>query len=134
VINPGLCRDLNQRAMEQAIRALTLTLSAGDFGLVAFDAGDATLETLRGLPFTTWLRLERMLEGRQTVCVLAAGESMARSSAGLTVRLDPRPPDAAHFHGRLFEGLTIQARVVRARARVHEEGPLALATAASARG
>src|SRR3982750_1326537 len=26
VINPGMCRDLNQRAMEQAIRALTLVL------------------------------------------------------------------------------------------------------------
>ena len=33
VINPGLCRDLNQRALEQAIKALTLVLQAGNFGM-----------------------------------------------------------------------------------------------------
>ena len=30
VINQGLCRELNQRAIEQAIRAFTLVLQAGD--------------------------------------------------------------------------------------------------------
>src|SRR4029077_4143927 len=87
VSNPGLCRDLNQRAMEQAIRALTLVLQAGNIGLVVFDAGAAPSDALRRLPFTTWLRLQRMIEGRQTLCVLMANEPMARSSAGLTVRL-----------------------------------------------
>ena len=38
---PGLCRDLNQRALDQAIKALTLVLQAGNFGLVVFDAADA---------------------------------------------------------------------------------------------
>src|SRR5689334_14576816 len=37
VTNPGLCRDLNQRALEQALRAFTLVLQAGTFGVVAFD-------------------------------------------------------------------------------------------------
>jgi hypothetical protein len=87
VINPGMCRDLNQRAMEQAIKALTLVLQAGNFGVVAFDAGEAPTDALRRLPFTTWLRLQKMVEGRQTICVLAGGEPMARSSAGLTVKL-----------------------------------------------
>src|SRR5216684_9261205 len=59
---PGLCRDMNQRAMEQAVRALTLVLSAGNFGLVAFDVGEAPADALRRLPFTTWLRLQRMVE------------------------------------------------------------------------
>src|SRR5438093_12113274 len=40
VPNPGLCRDLNQRALEQAVRALTLVLHAGNFGLVAFDVAE----------------------------------------------------------------------------------------------
>jgi recombination protein RecA len=85
--NPGLCHDMNQRAMEQAIRALTLVLQAGNFGVVAFDAGEAPPVALRRLPFTTWLRLQRMVEGRPTICVLLGSEPMARSSAGLTVRL-----------------------------------------------
>ena len=33
VPNPGLCRDLNQRALERADQALTLVLQAGNFGL-----------------------------------------------------------------------------------------------------
>ncbi len=68
VINPGLCRDLNQRAMEQAIRALTLVLQAGNFGLVVLDVGEAPVDALRRLPFTTWLRLQRMVEGQSDGC------------------------------------------------------------------
>src|SRR5215510_12938038 len=90
VSNPGLCRDLNQRALEQAIRAFTLVLQAGNFGLVIFDAAEAPAEAIRRLPFTTWLRLQRMVEGSQTMCLLVGGEPMARSSAGLTLRVGSR--------------------------------------------
>jgi hypothetical protein len=85
VPNPGLCRDLNQRALVQAIRALTLVLQAGQFGLVAFDAGEAPADAVRRLPFTTWLRLQRMIEGAQTACLLIGSDRMARSPAGLTL-------------------------------------------------
>src|SRR5207245_7335383 len=33
ISHPGLCRDANQRALEQAITALTLVLQAGNFAL-----------------------------------------------------------------------------------------------------
>jgi recombination protein RecA len=93
VSNPGLCRDMNQRAMEQAVRALTLALQAGNLGLVVLDVGEAPAEALRRLPFTTWLRLQKMVEGRQTMCVIVGNEPMARSSAGLTVLVGPRQTD-----------------------------------------
>jgi hypothetical protein len=86
VSNPGLCRDLNQRALVQAIRAFTLVLQAGQFGLVAFDAGEAPADTIRRLPFTTWLRVQRMVEGTQTACLLVGSDRMARSPAGLTLQ------------------------------------------------
>jgi hypothetical protein len=119
VVNPGLCRDLNQRAMEQAIRALTLVLIAGHFGLVVFDAGEAPGEALRRLPFPTWLRLQRMVEGSQTIVILIGRQPVARSAAGLTVRLGRegagRQPGCARFVARRFGGLTVEGRVVRAR-------------------
>ena len=87
VTNPGLCRDLNQRALEQAINALTLVLQAGNFGMVVLDVAEAAREAIRRLPFTTWLRLQRIIEGSQTACVLVGTEPMARSSAGLTLRV-----------------------------------------------
>jgi recombination protein RecA len=138
VANPGMCHDMNQRAMEQAIRALTLVLQAGNFGLVVFDVVDAPAEALRRLPFTTWLRLQRMVEGRQTVCVLAGAERMARSSAGLTLRLGMKEQGigtgmreqgaGTRFTGRLFEGLDIHARVIRARAGVREDTTVVIRT------
>jgi len=138
VSNPGMCRDLNQRAMEQAIRAFTLVLQAGNFGVVAFDVGEAPADAVRRLPFTTWMRLQRLIEGSQTAGVLAGGESMARSSAGLTLRLTPGIRDSgfgirgSRFGQRLFEGIDLDARVVRARARMQrEDGAVAVRTLAA---
>jgi len=85
VINPGLCRDLNQRALVQAVRALTLVLEAGNFGLVVFDVGEVPADAIRRLPFTTWLRLHRMVEGSQTVCLLVGSDRLSRSPRGLTL-------------------------------------------------
>ena len=122
VSNPGLCRDLNQRAIEQAVKAFTLVLQAGNFGLVALDAGEAPPHTMGRLPFTTWFRLQRIVEGSQTASVLVGSEPMARSSAGLTLRLwIGEPRCGIRFSGRLFDGLDIDARVVRALARRPEQ-------------
>src|SRR5438552_3584293 len=85
VPNPGLCRDMNQRALAQALRALALVLQAGNFGVVVFDVAEAPPDAIRRLPFTTWLRLQRMVEGSQTTCVLVGSDRMARSPAGLTL-------------------------------------------------
>ena len=135
VSNPGMCRDLNQRALEQAIRALTLVLQAGNFGLVVFDAAEAPADAVRRLPFTTWLRLQRIIEGSQTACVLVGTEPMARSSAGLTLRLRTAGIGdlglGMRFQNGLFDGLSVEARVIRARAREQEEATTMFSTAAS---
>jgi hypothetical protein len=159
VSNPGMCRDWNQRALEQAVKALTLVLQAGNFGFVAFDVAGAPSDAIRRLPFTTWLRLQRMVEGRQTTCVLVGAERLARSSAGLTIELGirdsacgPSERECAsqsewgwgptsirksvgirgiRFNERLFDGVDVEARVVRARAQVQKETAVALTTAAS---
>src|SRR5580765_1361459 len=86
VTNPGMCRDLNQRAVVQAIRAFTLVLEAGNFGLVVFDAGEAPSDAIRRLPFTTWLRLQRMVEGTSTACLLVGSDRLSRSPRGLSLQ------------------------------------------------
>jgi hypothetical protein len=119
VSNPGMCRDMNQRALEQVLRAFTLVLQAGNFGVIAFDVAEAPSHAIRRLPFTTWLRLQRMVEGSQTVCLLVGSEPMARSSAGLTLRvgirdsgLGIRNSGSIRFSERLFDGLDIEAEIV----------------------
>ena len=143
VTNPGFCRDLNQRAMEQALKALGLVLQAGNIGLVALDLGDAPQDAVRRLPFTTWLRLQRMVEGSHAICVLVGNEPMSRSSAGLSITLQPSSlpvdvaPDVAadlqvrksgRFVGHLLDGLDLEARVGRARVHGTDSGALPLAT------
>ena len=127
VINPGMCRDLNQRAIEQTIRALALVLQAGNFGLVVFDAAEAPPGALRRLPFTTWLRLQRIVAGSTTVCLLVGTETMGRSSAGLTVRVGR---SGIRFSRRLFGGLDVEARIARARLRTQDHVRVPLSTAA----
>jgi recombination protein RecA len=137
VVNPGMCRDMNQRALEQAIKALTLVLQAGNFGVVVFDAAEAPALALKRLPFTTWLRLQRMIEGSQTVCVLVGLEPMARSSAGLTLELGMKEVGIKNVEGgmrrdvRLFEGFEREGRVIRARMREYEEATVAFSTVAA---
>jgi RecA/RadA recombinase len=86
VTNPGMCRDLNQRAVVQAVRAFTHVLEAGNFGLVVFDAGEAPSDAIRRLPFTTWLRLQRMVEGSSTACLLVGSDRLSRSPRGLSLQ------------------------------------------------
>src|SRR2546422_182340 len=125
-------------------RALTTALPPGDCstvapsGIPALDArlgggvprghlselvGPRSSGRMRRLPFTTWFRLQRIVEGSQTASVLVGSEPMARSSAGLTLRLGIRDPRfGIRFSGRLFDGLDIEARIVRARVLWQEQG------------
>jgi hypothetical protein len=126
--------ECNDRAIDQAIKALTLVLRAGNFGLVAFDLGEAPVEALHRLPTTTWLRVQRMVEGSQTVCVLVGNHLMARSAAGLTLQLGSQGVGsvvAPRFGLRRFEGLDVEARVLRARVRGQEGAVAKLSTTVS---
>jgi len=80
-----------QRAVSRALKATALVLSAGGFGVVVLDLADVPRRVLGALPFTTWLRLQRLIASSDTACVLIADLPLARSPGGATVRLEPRP-------------------------------------------
>ena len=75
------------RVIARAIKAAGLVLQAGGFGVVATDLGEAPAPAIRRLPFTTWLRLARAVERRETVGVVVGPVAMTRSSAGRSVVL-----------------------------------------------
>jgi hypothetical protein len=127
----------------RALKAMNLVLQAGGFGLVVLDLADVAPRTVRSLPFTTWFRLARVIEGSDTVALLVAGEHVARSSGGATIAMQEeralRSPQAtsrltatrlqvvagaahARWRGssdreRLLRGLDIQPRIVNCRGR-----------------
>jgi recombination protein RecA len=100
----------------RALKAMNLVLQAGGFGLVVLDFADVPGVTVRTLPFTTWFRLARVIEGSQTVALVIASEHVARSSSGATVTLDAAATWRGGSHrSRLLDGLQLQPRVIGAR-------------------
>jgi hypothetical protein len=98
-----------RRVLTRALKALALVLSAGGFGVVIFDVADLPQRLLTSLPFTAWMRLQRMVAGSDTSVVLVADAPLARSAAGATVRLAQRQstsvlqmPAAPSFRDRVL--------------------------------
>lgn len=75
---------------DRALKALNLVLQAGGFGVVAIDLADAPASALQAVPFTTWLRVQRTIEGSDTACVIVGPQPLGRSAGGLTLMLTAR--------------------------------------------
>jgi hypothetical protein len=108
------------RALDRAVKALNLVLQAGGFDLVVLDLAEVPIEAIRRLPFTTWFRLQRTLEGSRTACLLAAPAPVARGAGGVTLQLSRAEGSGTGWSGqagqvRLFLGLDVQAHIVRSR-------------------
>jgi hypothetical protein len=99
------------RTLDRALKSLNLVLQGGGFGIVAIDLAEATPAGLRQIPFTTWPRVQRVIEGSDTACVLLTG--------GLTVSLGGRSAWAgASDRGRRLQGIDVRVRVVSPRKRI----------------
>jgi hypothetical protein len=108
-------------AIDRGLKALNLVLQAGGFGLVAIDLADVPGAMLRRIPFTTWLRVQRAVEGRDTACVLVAPEPIARSAGGLTLTLTGRTSWTGSSARPRVAGAELKMRVVSPRRRVDGE-------------
>jgi len=108
-------------AVDRALKALNLVLQAGGFGLVAIDLADVPGTALRRLPITTWLRVQRTVEGRDTACVLVTAEPLARSAGGLTLTLTGHTLWTGSRERPRVAGADMHLRVVSPRRRVGGE-------------
>ena len=105
----------------RALKACSLILQAGGFGLVILDLADVPVQALRRLPWyrttSTWMRIARIVEGSETVALLVGGERIARSSGGVTIALEASPArwQGSGHRARLFTGVQPAPRVVRGR-------------------
>jgi hypothetical protein len=105
--------------VDRALKALNLVLQAGGFGIVAIDLADVPAAQLRQIPFTTWPRVQRVIEGSDTACVLVTPEPLARSAGGLTLSLASRSTwGGASDRSHLLQGIDLRVRVVSPRKRI----------------
>lgn len=109
--------DPQRVALDRAVKATHLLLQSGLFAVVVLDCGDIAPRELQRLPFTTWRRLQRGLEGRTTVGVVLAAAGGMRSAGGITVSLRATGRRVrwmgASARSRLFEGLDLHADIGR---------------------
>jgi hypothetical protein len=101
------------RALTQAIRAFDLILRAGGFAIAVLDLSGVPSRTIKRLPFTTWLRLGRSIEGSRTAALLVADMPTARSAGGVSLELQAAP---ARWRGqsdqsRVFDGPALAPRL-----------------------
>jgi hypothetical protein len=120
------------RAVDRAVKAAAMVLSAGGFGLVVLDFSDVPSRVIRQLPMTTWLR--RLVEGRDTVALLIGGEQTTRGPGGVSVGLSRAPGFTARWTGatdraRMFDGFNVRATIARARFRVGDDRAVMFAAA-----
>jgi recombination protein RecA len=117
--DPGSGIRETDPTIDRALKALNLVLQAGGFSLVAIDLADVPPVRLRQIPFTTWPRVQRTIEGSDTACVLVTPEPLARSAGGLTLSLAGRSTWAGvSDRSHRLQGIDFRVRVVSPRKRI----------------
>jgi recombination protein RecA len=108
------------RAIDRAIKAFSLILQAGGFGVVALDLADVPARAIARLPFTTWMRLQRHIQDRTTTALILAPEPVSRSARGVSLRLAVDAATTPLWHGtsdrsRLLAGVVPTASIAASR-------------------
>jgi hypothetical protein len=99
--------------LDQALRATDLVLQAGGFSAVVLDLGGLTPEFASRVPLATWFRYRAAAEKTQASLLLLAQYGCAKSSAELSLRLEPG--DALRDEATVFTGMAHSVEVVRRR-------------------
>jgi hypothetical protein len=128
VNGPG---TLLERTIDRALKALNLVLQSGVCTAVVLDFADVPLTGIRRVPPTTWLRLQRVVEGTDIACVLVGPVPLARSAGGVTLTTAADAADGScqsqtgpvwtggHERSRRLAGLRITTRLSSPRRLVH---------------
>jgi hypothetical protein len=97
--------------LDQALRATDLVLQAGGFSAIVLDLGSLAPEFASRLPLATWFRYRAAAEKTQACILLLAQYACAKSSAELSLRLEPG--DALRDEATVFTGMAHSVEVVR---------------------
>jgi len=99
--------------LDQALRAADLLLLGGGFSAVVLDLGSLAPEYASRVPLATWFRYRAAAESTQASLLLLAQYGCARSSAELTLRLEPG--DTLRDEPTVFTGMAHSVEVARRR-------------------
>jgi hypothetical protein len=134
VEGPG---TLLERTIDRSLKSLNLVLQSRVCTAVVLDFADVPLNGLRRVPLTTWMRLQRIVEGTDIACLLMGTVPLTRSAGGVTVattgaaaRVSERQRAERwagdHDRSRRLAGLSVGVRVSSPRQAI--QGSVALDT------
>jgi recombination protein RecA len=114
-IKPGLREQPGKpwARLDQALRAADLLLQGGGFSAIVLDLGSLAPEFASRVPLATWFRYRAAAESTQASLLLLAQYGCAKSSAELTLRLEPG--DALRDEATVFTGMAHSVEVARRR-------------------
>ncbi len=105
------------RATADAARVLPTLIASGIFDLVVLDLAGVPAMELQRLPTSTWIRVQRALEGKDVALLLLATQHVAKSPQGVKLAFEAATARFEGTHpGRLLVSLRAAVR----------PGPLAL--------
>jgi len=110
--------------LDQALRATDLLLQAGGFSAIVLDLGSMTPEFAARVPLATWFRYRAAAERTQASILLLAQCGCAKSSAELSLRMEPG--EALCDEATVFTGMTHRVEVARRRFASAEENVVPL--------
>jgi hypothetical protein len=102
--------DVAPAPLTEVVAAVATLAGSGLFDLVALDLVHAA-RALRTLPATTWLRLQRLVEGTPTALLIVGEHHVACSPGGAALSLEPA---GAHWSSPPGPARLLQALVARA--------------------
>ena len=89
-----------ERTIDRGIKAFNLVAQSGVCTLVVLDLIDAPAPALARVPRSTWLRLQRIVEGSEIALLLLAAAPVARSAGGLSIATGVGRQESGVFHSR----------------------------------
>jgi recombination protein RecA len=99
--------------IEQALRSTDLLLQGGGFGAIVLDMGSLAPEFVSRVPLATWFRYRAAAERTQSSILLLTQHPCAKSSAELSLRLEPA--EAIRDEATVFTGIRPRVEVARQR-------------------
>jgi hypothetical protein len=83
VSGPG---TLLERTIDRALKALNLVVQSGVCTIVVLDLADVPAAGVSRIPASTWLRVQRIIEGSEMAVVLLGCTPISRSPGGWTIQ------------------------------------------------
>lgn len=99
--------------IDQALRVTDLLLQGGGFSSIVLDMGGIAPEYASRVPLATWFRYRAAAEQTQTSILLLTQHACAKSSAALSLRL--QPGNTLREEMTVFTGLEHRVEIVRQR-------------------